>query len=114
MVVLRRARNYFGGRRGVVIRWDAERDCDAVIATDGVIAMVLRSAAGMRNDELVFFKEHVADCDRFVEKTAGIAPHVENEAVEIRGYKFLQRLGNFVSWCFVERGQPALADVRGI
>src|SRR5260221_13171727 len=112
MVVLRRARNYFGGRRGVVIRWDAERDCDALIATDGVIAMVLRSAAVMRNDELVFFKEHVADCDRFVEKTAWIATHVENEAVEIRGVKFLQGLGNFVVGCFVERGQAEIADGR--
>ena len=89
IVILHRAGNNFRGRGGVVIHQDDERNRDALIAADGVIAMVLRSAAVMRNDELIFFKEHVADCNRFVEKTAWIAPHVENEAVEIGGVKFL-------------------------
>src|SRR5207244_13225553 len=61
IVILHRAGDNFRGRGGVVIHQDDERNRDALIAADGVIALVLRSAAGGANGAGVFFKATCAD-----------------------------------------------------
>ena len=63
---------------------------DALIAADRVVAALGRSAAVMRNDELIFVEEHVADGYGFVQQAAGIAAHVEDEAIELRSVKLLR------------------------
>ncbi len=64
----------------------------------------------MRNDELIFVEEHVADGDGFIEQAAGIAAHVEDEAIELRGVELLEAFGDFAVGGFVEAGEADVAD----
>ena len=62
------------------------------------------------HDELVLLEEHVTDGDGFVEETAGIPPHVEDESVERVGPKLLEGLSDFAVGCFVKLRKTDVPD----
>src|SRR4029077_17202267 len=61
-------------------------------------------------DELTSVEEHIADGDCFIEEAAGIAAHVEDEAIELRGIELLEGFGDFAVGGFVEAGETDVAD----
>src|SRR5262249_26662116 len=103
VVVLHSSRDDFGGRGGVIVHQNEERNGIALVAAYGVIVMLRGGAAVMRNYQLILLEEHIADGDGFVQEAAGIAAHVEHEAVEIGGVEFLESVGDFMIRSFVER-----------
>ena len=64
----------------------------------------------MRDDQLIFVEEHIADGHCFIEQAAGVAAHVEDEAIELRGVELLEAFGNFTVCGFVEAGEANVAD----
>src|SRR4029077_8564084 len=101
IVVLHGAGDDFGGGSGIAVYENYEWDAVTLIAANGVTAALGGGAAVVRDDELVFIEEHVADGHGFVEQAAGIAAHVENQAVEGGRVELLQRVGNFAVGGFV-------------
>ena len=110
IVILNGAGDDFGGGSGVVVDEDDEGNGHALIAANGVEAALRSAAAVIGNDELTLFEEHVANGDGFIEKAAGIAAHVEDEAVEGIGTELLEGVGNFAVGGFVELGEANVAD----
>jgi len=89
-VILNGAGDDFGGGGGVVVDEDDEGNVHALIAANGVEAALRGAASVIGDDELILFEEHVADGDGFIEEAAGIAAHVEDEAIEGIGAKLLE------------------------
>ena len=110
VVILHCAGDDFGGGGGVIVDQNDEGNGDALVAADGVVATLGDGAAVVRNDELVFVEEHVADGYGFIEQAAGIAAHVEDEAVELRGVELFEGFGDFAVGGFVEAGEADVAD----
>ena len=62
------------------------------------------------DDELILFEKHVADGDGFIEKAAGIAAHIEDEAIEGIGAKLFEGVGDFAVGGVVELRESNVAD----
>ncbi len=110
IMVLHGARNDFGGGGGIAVHENYERDVITLIAANGVVAALGGSAAMVRDDELIFVEEHVADSHGFVEQAARIAAHVENQAVERGRVQLLECISDFAVGGFVEAGEADVAD----
>src|SRR6266446_231262 len=110
IMVLHGARNDFGGGGGIAVHENYERDVITLIAANGVVAALGGSAAVVRDDELIFVEEHVADSHGFVEQAARIAAHVENQAVERGRVQLLECISDFAVGGFVEAGEADVAD----
>src|SRR5882762_9191261 len=111
-MVLYGAGNNFCGRCGVAVDQDDERDIVALVAAHGVIAAFGGGAAMVRDDQLILVEEHIADGYCFVEQAAGVAAHVENQAIEGWRIKLLQGVGNFAIGGFVKAGKANVTDAR--
>ena len=64
----------------------------------------------MRNDQLIFLQEHVANRDRFIQKAARVSAHIKNQAIQIADAQLFQRLFDFAIRRFVKRRQAHVAD----
>src|SRR5882762_10311662 len=109
-MVLYGAGNNFCGGGGVAIDQDDERNIVALIAAHGVVATLSGSASMVRDDQLILVEEHVADGHCFIEQAAGVAAHVENQAIEGWRIKLLQGVGNFAIGGFVKAGKANVTD----
>src|SRR6202011_671698 len=110
VVILHGAGDDFRGGRGIIVHKNYQRDGYALIAAHGVVRTIRGAAAVMRDDELTFVEEHIADGDCFIEEAAGIAAHVEDETVELRRVELLEAFGDFAIGGFVEAGEANVAD----
>src|SRR6267142_2009027 len=111
-MVLHGAGNNLGGGGGVAVYQDDERDVVALVAAHGVVATLCGGAAMVRDDELILVEEHIADGYCFVEQAAGVAAHVEKQAIEGWRIKLLQGVGNFAIGGFVKAGKANVTDAR--
>src|SRR5579863_6842414 len=64
----------------------------------------------MRNDQLISLQEHISDRHRFIQQSARIPAHVQNQPVQIAGVQLLQRVGNLVVGGLIKRGKPDVPD----
>jgi hypothetical protein len=56
----------------------------------------------VRNDKLILFQEHVANRDCFIQKSARVSAHIQNQSIKLAGIQFLQRICNFAVRCFIK------------
>ncbi len=110
VMVLNSAGNDFSGGSGIVVDQDDDGNGHALIAADGAEVALWSAAAMIGNDHLALFEEHVADSNGFVEKAAGIATKIEDQAVKRRGAKGFEGFSNFAIGSFVELGEANVAD----
>src|SRR5882757_2999695 len=109
-MILHGTRNNFGGGGRVAVDQDNKRNVVALVAAHGVVATLSGSSAVVRDDELIFVEEHIANGYGFIEQAAGVTAHIEDQAVERRRVELLQCVCYLAVSGLVETGKANIAD----
>src|ERR1700733_7147091 len=110
IVVLNRSRDDLRCGRGQAVNQHDQRIVLAPVAVLRYVTLLCRSAAVMRNDELVFLQELVGHTHAFAQQAAGIAAQIKNQTLEIA--KLIESLRDFLFRGLVEPGHVQVADAR--
>jgi hypothetical protein len=61
----------------------------------------------MRHDQLAFIQKHIANGHRFIQQSAGIAAHIQNQSIERWRIQLSQGIGNFTVGRLIKRAREA-------